>query len=240
MIKFWFRTGVIVLLLFSYSVTKAQKGYYDDAQLWYNLSLEKKLGEKFDIHFKHQGRLVNDFTQYGQGYAKIGVGYKITKNIKVFADYVNTRRRRNSDYYKTRHRFNLALIFKKEIGYWTFSYRNMFQCTYKSPFTSDDGYIPYMYDRNKVTIKYKANKRFEFYVSEEVHIPLNNPDVKGLTRSRTVGGVFIKTRKNQGIDLYYLYQMQLQNNDWFDQDISTRNNLLKRKFVIGIGYEIEF
>lgn len=229
----------MVLLLFFYLSNNAQV-YYDDAQVWYHLSLEKKLGKNFDVRFKHQGRFVNDVSQYGQGYAKIGVGYKISKNIKVYADYVNTQRKKNADYYKTRHRFNLALVLKKEVGYWTFSYRNMLQCTYKSPFRSDDGYIPYLYDRNKITIKYKANKRFEFYVSEEVHIPLNNPTVKGLSRSRTVAGVFIKTRKNQGIDLYYLYQMQLQNSDWYDQDISTRNNFLKRKFVVGIGYEIKF
>lgn len=239
MTKFQFRTGVIGLLLFFYFNTSAQV-YYDDAQVWYHVYLEKKLGKNFDVHFKHQGRFVNNVSQYGQGYAKIGVGYKFSDNIRVLANYVNIQRKRNAPYYKTRHRYQVALILKKELGYWTISYRNMFQCTYKSPFTSDDGYIPYYYDRNKLTVKYKANKRFEFYVSEEVNIALNNPQVKGLSRSRSRAGVFIKTRKNQGIDLYSIYQVQLQNGDWYDQDISTRNNLLKRKFVYGIGYEIEF
>jgi hypothetical protein len=228
-----------VLFLLSFFTTKAQR-YYDDAQLWVNIYLEKKVNKHFSLHLNQQDRFVNNINQLGQSYADIGITYKFRKNIKLMVDYVYAARKKDAPGYKNRHTFYSALILAKEFGYWRISYRNMFQCRYKNPMTSKTGYIPYLYDRNKITIKYQAAKRLDIYVAEELNIPLNNPQVKGFSRSRSTVGMYITTRKNQQLELYYIYQQQLQNGDWYHQDITYSSNLLKRKFVCGIGYQIQF
>ena len=237
--KLWIKFSVIFYFLFFITVTYAQN-YYDDAQLWLNIYLEKKISKKIDIHLNQQDRFINNISQFGLGYADVGMTYKFTKNIKVLADYVFIEKKRNNDTYKIRHQYYVALIFKKDFGYWRFSYRNMFQCQYNSPFTSDNGYIPYYYDRNKITVKYKATKRFSFYVAEEVNIPIHNPQATGLNRSRSFLGMFITTRKHQQLEFYYMYQVQLQQSNWYKQDVSYPNSPLSRKFVIGVGYQIAF
>src|ERR1700741_426596 len=159
--------------------------YYNDSQLWTNLYLEKKVTKCFDVHLKLQGRGTNNFTQVGQAYADIGVTFRISKNIKLLADYAFAQKAKNIDSYRTRHVYYTALIFKKDFRRWRFSYRNMFQCRYNSPKESKEGHLPHYYDRNKITVKYEATKRFSFYTAEEVYIPLNNPQIKGLSRSRS-------------------------------------------------------
>jgi hypothetical protein len=239
MIRSYLRIIFPAAFLAFYLNTKAQV-YYDDAQVWFNLYLEKKIGKHFDIHLNQQDRFTNNVSQFGLAYADMGITYKFTQNIKLLVDYVYIQKRRNMPYFKTRHQYYAALIFKKDFGYWRVSYRNMFQCQYNSPLNSYDGYIPYYYDRNKLTVKYQASKRFDFYVAEEVNIPINNPQIKGLSRSRTFAGVFITTRKHQQLEFYYMYQVQLQKGDWYNQDVSYRAKMLTRKFVYGIGYQIQF
>ncbi len=231
------RICAFISLLFSLSCS-AQ--YLDDAQLWLNFDLEKKINNKFDAQLSLKGRGTDNVSQFGRAAIDLGVVYKFNKNIKLMADYVFIQKKRKSDSYNSQHQYYLALILKKDFGKWQFNYRNKFQCRFKSVKTSEDGYIPYFYDRNKLTIKYEATKRFVFYVAEEVYIPLNNPQIKGLSRSRSYAGTFIKTRKKQHLELYFLYQVQLQNGDWYNQDDSYYFDPLKRNFVYGVGYTIEF
>jgi hypothetical protein len=237
--RFWMKLNIVIVFLFL-SLYSSSQNYNDDAQLWVNIYLEKSISKKMDIHLNQQDRFVNNIMQFGLAYADIGLTYKFNKNIKVLADYVLIEKKRNDGNYKIFHQYYLALIAKKDIGYWRFSYRNMFQCQYNSPFTSNTGYIPYYYDRNKVTVKYEATKRLSFYVAEEVNIPLNNPQVKGLSRTRSFAGMFINTHKHQQLELYYMFQVQLQQGNWYKQDISYPNTPLNRLFVLGIGYQIQF
>ena len=227
-----------VIILFLSLSGSAQ--YLDDAQLWLNLDLEKKLNDKFDLMLSLKGRGTDNVTHFGRGAVDVGIAYKVNKHIKLMADYVFIQKKRKSDSYNTQHQYYLAAILKKNIGKWQFSYRNKFQCRYKSINSSDMGYIPYFYDRNKLTIKYEATKRFTYYVAEEVYTPLNNPQIKGLSRSRSYVGALIKTVKKQYLELYFLYQVQLQNGDWYDQDDHYYFDPLKRNFVYGVGYSIEF
>jgi hypothetical protein len=214
--------------------------YLDDAQLWLKLNLEKKLSNKLGVQLILKGRGTNNITQFGRGAVDIGLVYKVHKNIRLMGDYVFIQRKRNSDLYRTQHQYYVALILKKELGKWQFKYRNRFQCRYKSPNTSDDGYIPYYYDRNKVTIKHETTKRFSFYLAEEVNLPFNNPQVKGISRLRSFAGTLIKITKKQQLELYFMCHLQLQNGDWYDQDDSYYPDPLKRNFVYGIEYTIEF
>lgn len=232
------RSCAFLFLLLSLSCTAQM--YLDDAQLWLKLNLEKKLSDKFDLRLSLKGRGTDNVTQFGRGAVDIGLAYKLNKNVKLMGDYVFIQRRRNNGSYRTQHQYYAALILKKKFGKWQFNYRNRFQCRYKSPNASDDGYIPYYYDRNKITIRREATKRFSFYVAEEIYIPLNNPQVRGISHSRSFAGTFIKLTKKQQLEFYFMCHLQLQNGNWYDLDDSHYPDPSDRRFVYGMEYTIEF
>lgn len=230
----------IILIAMSFcSLYGSSQNYMDDSQLWLHLDLEKKINKYFDVNLKFKGRLTNNFSLPGQGYSDIGLGFKVNKNIKLIADYVYSEKISKNGIYKTRHTFYAAIILKKEVGRWQISYRNRLQFRYKKPFTSSDGYIAYIYDRNKINIKYEFTKHVSIYASEEIYIPLNNPQLKGISKSRSYIGLLLSITKHQKIEFYFMHQLQLQQGDWFNQDISYPNSPLTRLFVYGLGYNIE-
>lgn len=237
--KIQMKRYILIILLFVSFKTFAQT-YYNDAQLWFNLYLEKTITKKFAIHLNQQDRWTNNISEYKLGYADIGITYKFTKNIKILADYVFTEKKRKEGTFSTRHQYYVALVFKKDIGRWRFSYRNMFQFQYNDPYTSENGYFPYYYDRNKFIVKYFATKRFEFYAAEELYIPLNNQQLIGVDRSRTFVGMFYNVTKKQQVEFYFMYQAQLQKGDWYKQHNYYPDYMLCRDFVFGIGYGISF
>lgn len=217
-----------LLILMSFFSVKGQD-YEDDAAIWLNIYLEKKLNDKLDIHLNHKSRLSNNISEYSMGYADVGLTYNFNKNIKLLGDYVYAKRRNMDGSYGNRHQFYLALILKKKIGRWNFSYRNMLQTQVQDIYTSYEGRVPVNYERNKLTIKYEINKRFVAYVAQELYLPFYQVKSKGLDRSRSYAGLFYNLTKKSSVEVYFLYQHELNS-----------YNRTNRDYIYGIGYSREF
>jgi hypothetical protein len=226
----------------------AQAYSFNDAQLWFNLYVEKKISNKFSAHINQQDRWTNNVSTFNFAYADVGLTYKISKNIKILADYVFTQKRINiqdenmDHYFGTIHQYYVAMTFKKEIRRWRFMYRQMYQFQFNNPYTSAQGLIPFHYDRNKFIVKYFYNKRYTFYAAEEIYIPLNSPQIKGIDRTRTFLGLFYTLMKGHQIEVYFMYQSRIQNGAWFKEHnyYNASNYMLEKDFVYGIGYSINF
>lgn len=203
--------------------------YEDDAQLWLNLNLEKKLNDNFDVHFSHSSRISNNISEYRLGYGDIGVSYARNKNIKVMLDYVLRQRRNPDGSYSTRHRAYFAVILKKEISQFTFSYRYRFQGELRNVFTSENGMIPRYYDRHKLMVKYELNKRYSVYVSEELYYPWYQVKNKGFDRSRSAIGLICKLSKRKSIEGNFTYRHELN-----------AFNRTNRDFIYSLTYSYEF
>jgi hypothetical protein len=223
-----FKYGFVLFLMISVSTSRAQE-YEDDAQLWLNLNLEKKINDNFDFHFSHSSRINNNVSQYGLGYGDIGVSYKRNDNIKVMLDYVLRQRRNLDGSYGTRHRAYFAVILKKEISRFTFSYRYRFQAELRDLYKSEEGLAPRYYDRHKVSVKYELNKRFDAYVSEELYYPWNQAKNKGFDRSRSAIGLIYKLSKRKSIEGNFTYRHELN-----------AFNRTNRDFIYSLTYSYEF
>ena len=230
---------LILFFVLGYLGGRAQE-YYDDAQLWFNLYLEKKVTKRFLVHLNQQDRWVQNVSRFGLAYWDAGATYRFTENVKVLGDYVFAQKRRNRGDYKTRHQLYLAVVLKKDLGRWRFSYRNMLQVQLNSPFTDDMGYIPHYVDRNKFIIRYEATKRLSFYTAEELNVPLVNWQPKPLSRSRTFLGMFIDVTRHQQLEFYFMFQAQLQKGNYYEQQKKYPDNMLSHTYVYGIGYGIYF
>jgi hypothetical protein len=210
------------------SKSNAQE-YDDDAALWLNLNLEKKLNDQLDVHFSHSSRINNNISQYGLGYGDIGVSYARNKNIKVMLDYVLRERRNLNGSFSTRHRMYFAVILKKEISQFTFSYRYRFQAEMRDMLTIEKGLIPRYYDRHKLSIKYELSKRYEVYVSEELYYPYYQAKNKGFDRSRSGIGLVYKLSKKKSIEGNFTYRHELN-----------AFNRTNRDFIYSLSYSYEF
>jgi hypothetical protein len=228
--------GIFLVIAF---FAKAQN-YYDDAQGRFSLYLEKKINKKLFIHLEQQDRWDQNLSRFYRASLDFGVSYKVTPNIKIEADYVYIQRKKKDDSFTPRHWTSVGLILKKDIRRFKFLYRNMFQARFKEWGSAADAAIWHYYDRNKLTVKYEITKRVDVYVAEEIYIPVNSPAVKGPDRSRTIFGTDIKTFRNQELELYFMYQVQLQKNNWYDVSDRYQYPFLNRYFIYGISYNISF
>jgi hypothetical protein len=228
----------LTFAIFAYVFVSAQ--YLNDAQVWGSIYLDKKVSKHFDIHLKHQSRFTSNISQYTRGYADLGVTYRINKNIRVLADAVFGEKKKYNDNYSQRYTYYVAVILKKDIGRFRFSYRNMVQAKHNDLETSKYGYLFRYKERNKVTIRYEASKRFLFYTAHEVNLPLNNQNSRNFDRYRAYLGMLYNVTKHQQLELYFMVQTQLQKDNWYKQDDSYPNTPLNRYYVYGVGYNIEF
>jgi hypothetical protein len=233
-----FRKISPALFFFLFIILNASaQPYYNDAQLRTNLGLSKHITSKLSLSFDQQYRWNKNISEHKRSSFDIGISYKLHKNISVKADYVYIQRRKNEGYEQLNW-YYIGIILKHKAGYWKFAYRNLLQAR-MSPKNSDEYYIMRYYDRNKFSISYELSKRYTLSLEEELYIPLNNPQVKGIDRSRSFLRMNMKTFKNQSIELYFMYQAQLQRGKWFDQNYRYTNRPYNRDYIYGINYQID-
>lgn len=235
-------TVLLTLLLAAIggSLQAQSKLYRDDAEVRAHFSLETELSRRWTIHLDQQYRFGDNVSRLTRGSADLGLTYKINKHIRLLGDYIYLQNWSNSGYgyYFTRHWFSGAVVLRTNVRRWRFVYRNMVQMR-NDEWNSEDAYNYRLYNRNKLSIRYEATKRWTFYTAHEIYIPLNNPQNRHFDRTRHFGGLLFKTFRNQQLELYFMYQHQWEKGRWWDQTDKYPNPYFKRDFVYGIGYGIE-
>lgn len=234
------KTLLIPVLLACCLVLRSQDSYvYNDAQVRAHLNVETDISSRLGIHLDQQYRFKNNVSEFSRGSADIGLVWKLNRNIRILVDYVNIQRRNEYGYFRMRHWYSGALVLRQDVRRWRFVYRNLVQAR-TGNVNSDNQHLIKWYDRNKLSVRYELNKRLTAYTSAEIYIPLNNPQLKGIERSRNFLGILIKTFKNQELELYFMYQAWWRSGDWWDQYDRYPDRRLKRDYIYGIGYGIEF
>lgn len=198
---------VLCVIVFDQNVS----GQYNDAQIWENVSVDKNLFRKWNLHFNHEGRIVDNASRFVYGYADLGLSYKFKKSLKFSADYVivfkNTDKRSS-----VRHQWYLDYTYKHKLGQLEMAWRNMFQQQVQDIYSSDFGAIPDNYLRNKFTFTYNFKKGFLYnvkpYLATEFYYRVSNHDKDGygFKRNRYYVGAFYTINKNAEVELYYLVE----------------------------------
>lgn len=202
----------------------------NDAGLWENIYLEKKITTKWKIHLNQQNRVNQNISRFYYAYGDFGVTYKWNKHISTMCDYVLIERRLLNDSWSLRHQWYAAIILKQKMGLFTVSDRIMGQIQYSDFHTSKHGRIADHHLRNKTTLKYNNISRYTYYVAFEMYYKLDQYYKNDLSQGRQLDrlryfiGTFYELNKKSELELYYLYE----NN--FNMYNPPKN------FVIGIGY----
>ena len=138
---------VVLMSLFSASPVRAQS----EGGLLLGVEAEKELGKKLSLNVEAGLRTRNDFKTVDRWSGSLGVEYKLTKGLKVDANYSllydNNREKLTDKYWRpsywgTRHRLNASLTGSYKVGeVIRLSLRERWQYTYRPEMTTDRYYF---------------------------------------------------------------------------------------------------
>ncbi len=200
----------------------------NDFVAWAGVNFEKKVSDKLKAGFETEIRLNENISQMDQIHSDIGLSYEISNNIKIGGYYRYTREYiTDGNYFGNCHRYYVDLSFKYPVNRFTIAYRARFQSEYAEMYSSENGFVPEYYNRDKFVIRYNIRKNpVSPFASCELFYQLNNPDGNEIDKLRYAAGIEYKINNDSNIDLYLMMQQQVNKNDPV------------RLFIIGTTYSL--
>lgn len=222
MIELQVNRFIVLVLTFCGLAVFAQQ---NDARLWLKAGVEKKLNRKLNLQIDACTRVGENMSRLESYYVAVGLEYKVLKKLKLGAALRHSGKREISPYYDERNRISLWLAYKRKIyKNWGLAYRPMYQQQYTNMLTSEDGYIPSKYLRNKVSVYYDLHKKYTPYVTCELFY--QSKYFKGeFNRVRYETGIDYEFNRKHKINVFYLLQ----------REFNEPNPI--RSYIIGLGYK---
>jgi hypothetical protein len=201
----------------------------NDAQLWENINLEKNISKRLLIRINQEGRISENITRPSFNYFDLGLNYKFNKHIHFTIAYVWAEKRLVTDFWSTRYQAYADVTFRKKMKGFMLTDRQMVLWQVKDYFVSAKGKIPDYYLRNKITVKYEREFRFQPYIASEIYYKINQPASDyHFNRVRYFAGIFYHPNLINEFEAYYLLE-----NHFHEKNPQTN-------WVIGLGYSHTF
>ncbi len=217
-----FSTIVLIILIHT-----TANGQVKDAGLWTSLSFEAKLVKKLSLSVSQEYRFNENVTELDTWISEAGLNYKLNKYLKASVNYRFTMKRMTNNLYSPRHRFFIDIKAEKKIKPFIFQFRTRFQEEYADIGRATDGGFAGYYSRNKLSIKFDLDRKWEPYLSVELFSPLRRNQPYLFDDIRTSAGLEFAVSKHHSIDIYYMIQNEL----------NVSNPVMD--FIGGIGYQFK-
>ena len=205
-----FKFNIVLILLLSIFINR-NYAQYNDAQVWENISFDKDIYRKLNLHFNHEGRIVDNASRFVYAYGDFGLTYKYSKRLKFSGDYVLVFKQTDKRF-STRHQWYVDFTYKVKGKRFELAWREMFQQQVQDIYSSDFGAVPDNYLRNKFTATYVFKTgslyRIKPYAATEFYYRVSNHDKDGygFKRNRYYLGSYYIINKKTEIELYYLIE----------------------------------
>ncbi|MCK4663352.1 MAG: DUF2490 domain-containing protein [Bacteroidales bacterium] len=202
---------IIIIFFINLSCIYSQ---VNDFESWSCIEIKKKITKKIEFIFEEELRLNDNSTKIKKIYSDIGLSYSFNKHIKLVGYYRFIKKRKYDSYYSNRHRLYADIFLKNKFNRLTIAYRTRYQAKYVDIYSSEDGFIPRKYNRNKLSLKYDIKKNpISPYCSFEAYYQLNNPEGNEFDKIRYTCGIDYKFNKRNSLDIYYRLQKQININN---------------------------
>ncbi len=211
--------------LFAWSGLSAQ---VNDAQMWFNAEIEKKITPAFSASFTEEVRLNENISEVGALFSDLGVSYKFLKRFKVGAFGRFTLKRRLDDTYQPFYSWYAELTAREKFKPVGLALRLRYQSKYSEEGTSPKAAIATNHIRAKLTVKYDLDMKLEPYVYAETYFRTCVPAYKSFDQLRLCAGVNYAFNRHHTVDLHYL----------FAREYNVVNP--ETDYVIGLGYALTF
>ncbi len=218
------RSGILLIvnLLLLSSCAFSQM---NDAGLWTSIAVEAKIMKKVSASFSQEYRFNENVTELGSWISEAGLEYKLNKYIKASVNYRYTLKRMKNNLYSPRQRFFVDIKVEKKNKPLIFQFRTRFQEEYADVSRTPEWGFAGFYSRNKFTLKFDFDKKWEPYTSLELFSPIGHDQPYIFDDIRFIAGVEFALSKHHKLDLFYMIQHELY------------VNMPVTDFIGGIGYQ---
>ncbi|MBI2279090.1 MAG: DUF2490 domain-containing protein [Bacteroidetes bacterium] len=214
----------ILFFLISLFFCFQAKAQVNDAGLWLNLNVEKKVTQKFSAQFTHGFRWYENISELGTSFSEIGMSYKIIKPLTVAGFYRYSKNKRVDDFYSNSHRYSFYVSYKLKVKQFKINFREQFQSRYKDLGTREMSYIPKKHLRSKIEVSYDLEKKYTPFISGELFYEIG----EYIDNVRYQAGLESELNKFNTFHLYYM----------IDKEMNVKNPWTN--YVVGVGYNFTF
>jgi long-subunit fatty acid transport protein len=218
-----FRISLLLLATNLYCLAQEE-----DARLWLQASVEKKIIPKVSVELVFGLRRAENYSRTESYYTQLGFEYKLFKFLHAGVIYRHSDKREYKPNFHHRDRGGAWVQFRKKIykGL-SVDYRIFYQRQYTDMNRSEKGFIPSNYIRNKIKLQLDRKKRYKPYVSTELfyQIKYNKSE---FNRVRFSAGVAYELNKYHQVTPSYMIQ----------KEINEPNPVTS--YVIGLDYKYSF
>lgn len=186
---------------------------YNDAGLWTSITAEKKITQSFSAYFNESFRFSENISELGGFFSEMGIEKKFRKNLSFALCYRFANKRELNNSYSPRHRYFFDISYRKKISGFAISYRARIQSQVENYFLPAEklyGNTPENYWRNKLSLSYNPSKKFKPFVSAEIWYRLSDQKENFIDNIRYSAGIQYDLNKKNSIEMYYIFQKELQ------------------------------
>lgn len=190
------------------AVSLRSQNVINDVGSRWSIGLEKKLASKWNFNAKVQVRQAENFRLLNRAYLKLGLGYDINDfiNIGVSANIMESR----GGFKEMDEEFRYAAILSLKHSLTqriSLSNKTLYQITNNYLFNSDllktkSNTVV----RDKITLKYKLNRRGEVYATDELLFQLLGKKEKYFGRNRIYAGYIYKLNSRLDLEPYFIVE----------------------------------
>jgi hypothetical protein len=201
---------------------------YADAGSWNTFNITLPLNKKWNLLFTEELRFRENYGRLNLFYTNLGAEYKVNSYIKTSLVYRWINKYTDENRFSFRHRIMWDANFKYSFRKYSISYRHRLQIENRNIYTSEAGFKPEYYSRNRFELAHQTTKKISPYLNVEFrydfHDPRNVETDKTWHRVRFQGGIDCKFSKQSKFGIYYLAQ--------FEYNVSAPENI----FITGLEY----
>jgi len=187
--------GIFLLLISPCFVFSQDMG--QDFGTWTKINSDFKINKKTSFTNKTELRTLDNSSQISQFYTQFSLNKKLNK--KLSTSFAWRLRLLNKEYsYLLTNRFHNDLTFKHEISDLSFYFRLRTQINFSSNSTNE------FYERTRVKLKYKINKKIAFYAYQELYFLLSPSERYFYDKTRFGTGIQYELNKKTELEIKYL------------------------------------
>ena len=187
--------GIFLLLISPCFVFSQDMG--QDFGTWTKINSDFKINKKTSFTNKTELRTLDNSSQISQFYTQFSLNKKLNK--KLSTSFAWRLRLLNKEYsYLLTNRFHNDLTFKHKISDLSLYFRLRTQINFSSNSTNE------FYERTRVKLKYKINKKIAFYAYQELYFLLSPSERYFYNKTRFGTGIQYKLNKKTDLEIKYL------------------------------------
>ena len=185
----------LLFLIFPVIIVCQQKP--QDFGTWSKLKTSLKINKKTLLSNKTELRTFDNSRQVSQFYTQFAINQKLNK--KITTSFAWRLKVLNEEFsYIIANRFHNDLNFKHKFSDLSFNFRLRTQINFNR-FSRND-----LYERTRLKLKYKINKKIAFYIYQELYFLLSPSDNYFFNKTRFGSGIEYKINKRTDLEIKYL------------------------------------